>query len=152
MPKSRYMGTQIIRPALPPGVIKRDRLEKEGVSTFASYPPELFENEVVVYHTLQAGERLDYLARKYFFNGRYWWMICMVNGIVDPIADEKEVKREFDINLLKNPELGNYSGIILAVPHDKIIDKYKTEFKLTPNNVMFDLKAALSKEKSDARL
>ena len=72
--------------------------------------------------------------------------------IVDPIADEKEVKREFDINLLKNPELGNYSGIILAVPHDKIIDKYKTEFKLTSNNVIFDLKAALLKEQSDARL
>ena len=30
--------------------------------------------------------------------------------IVDPIADEKKVKKEFDINLLKNPELGNYSG------------------------------------------
>ena len=72
--------------------------------------------------------------------------------IVDPIADEKEVKREFDINLLKNPELGNYSGIILAVPHDKIIDKYNKEFKLTSKIVIFDLKAALSKEQSDARL
>tara|TARA_R110000824_G_scaffold39916_25_gene120168 strand:- start:1125 stop:1472 length:348 start_codon:yes stop_codon:yes gene_type:complete len=89
MPKSRYIGTQIIRPALAPGVIERNRLEKEGVSTFASYPPELFENEVVLYHTLQAGDRLDYLARKYFSNGRYWWMICMVNGIIDPIADKK---------------------------------------------------------------
>jgi hypothetical protein len=104
MPASRYIGTRIVRPNLPIGRTERERLEKEGMSTFASYPAKIFENEVTLHHTLQMGERLDKLARKYFSNGRYWWMICIVNGIIDPINDEK-LKPGASLKIVTNPDL-----------------------------------------------
>ena len=86
---SRYAGTGIVEPLLENGKTQRDRLERQGLATFASYPESIFENIVIMYHTLHVGERLDQLARKYLGDGRYWWIICMVNGIVDPISDKK---------------------------------------------------------------
>ena len=86
---SRYAESEIIAPALEDGKVQRDRLERQGLSTFTSYPESIFADIVIMYHTLHVGERLDQLARKYLGDGRYWWAICMVNGIVDPIHDKK---------------------------------------------------------------
>jgi len=100
---SRYMGTQIIAPSLPNGRIERDRLEKQGSSTFSSYPVDIFESEIMLQHTLQVGERLDVLAQKYLSNGRYWWMICMINGITNPIDDKKLLPGSV-LNITTNPK------------------------------------------------
>ena len=99
---SRYRNESLVEPQLPAGKTERTRLEREGMSTFASYPEYLFEKEVKLYHTLQAGDRLDQLARKYFNEGRYWWIICMVNGIVNPLSDNK-LKPGSSLKIVLNP-------------------------------------------------
>ncbi len=86
---SRYAGSEIIAPALENGKVQRDRLERQGLATFTSYPESIFADIIIMYHTLHVGERLDQLARKYLGDGRYWWVICMINGIIDPINDKK---------------------------------------------------------------
>ena len=100
---SRYVGTQVVAPSLPNGRVERERLEKQGVSTFTSYPPDIFENEITIQHVLQVGERLDVLAQKYLGNGRYWWMICMVNGISNPV-DGKKLLPGSVLKVATNPE------------------------------------------------
>tara|TARA_R110000824_G_scaffold347502_1_gene534259 strand:- start:2467 stop:2817 length:351 start_codon:yes stop_codon:yes gene_type:complete len=100
---SRYIGTRIIAPSLSDGRTERDRLEKQGSSTFSSYPADIFDDETMIQHTLQVGERLDVLAQKYLMNGRYWWMICMVNGITNPVDDKKLLPGSV-LNITTNPE------------------------------------------------
>jgi UDP-N-acetyl-D-glucosamine/UDP-N-acetyl-D-galactosamine dehydrogenase len=72
--------------------------------------------------------------------------------IYDPWADSAEVKHEYGIEVINGgakPVLGDYAAIILAVAHK--------EFKSWPiqkseNQVVFDVKSVLEKEKVDARL
>ena len=69
--------------------------------------------------------------------------------IYDPIAEEK-VENLKPLSELKK----KYDGIILAVPHECFIEKGEFKFidKLNKDSVLFDLKAALDKDKSDIRL
>lgn len=72
--------------------------------------------------------------------------------VYDPWADAAEVRHEYAIELINGgtkPVLEDYSAIILAVAHK--------EFKSWPiqksaNQVVFDVKSVLPKEKVDARL
>lgn len=60
--------------------------------------------------------------------------------ISDYWADRDEVKREYNLNLIDNLNIDNYSAIILAVAHDK----YR---EITLNNqkqVIFDIKSILN--------
>lgn len=70
----------------------------------------------------------------------------------DPWADSKEVFEEYGIKLLDKQatlELGNYQAVVFAVAHDafKSLDIRKSN-----NQVVYDVKSILPKEKVDARL
>jgi len=67
-------------------------------------------------------------------------------SVVDYWADAEEVKREYNLNLIKDAKTDKYEAVVLAVAHDK----YK-ELKLeSSNQVVFDIKSIL--DKSDGRL
>lgn len=79
MAKSRYSDTPIIDqkyyrnfilPKISGGLKRIDFLE--GVR--------------VVEHVYSRGDRLDHLAAKYLGDGRYWWVIALVNDIDYPFA------------------------------------------------------------------
>ncbi|ERM80697.1 Vi polysaccharide biosynthesis protein vipA/tviB [Rhodonellum psychrophilum GCM71 = DSM 17998] len=72
--------------------------------------------------------------------------------VYDPWADPAEVQHEYGIEIVnggKQPEMGQYAAVILAVAHKEFNawDITKSE-----NLVVFDVKSVLSKENVDARL
>ena len=73
----------------------------------------------------------------------------------DPIVDAEEVKKVEKITLIKNPAIGYYDVIVLAVAHKKFIDmgikKIRT-FGKKDKSVLFDIKAIFKKSDSDLRL
>ncbi len=73
----------------------------------------------------------------------------------DPIVDAEEVERVEKVVLTKNPAVGSYDAIILAVAHKKFIDmgveKIRT-FGKKDESVFFDIKAIFGKNDSDLRL
>jgi UDP-N-acetyl-D-galactosamine dehydrogenase len=75
----------------------------------------------------------------------------VVSG-VEPWADAAEVKHEYGIEIINGgakPNLEDYSAIILAVAHKE----FKSwSIKKSDNQVVFDVKSVLKKEKVDARL
>jgi len=71
---------------------------------------------------------------------------CNVD-VYDPWADPKEVKEEYGIELLKEPELSKYEAIVLAVAHEQF---KKLDIKKDKNQVVYDIKAIL--DESDGRL
>jgi UDP-N-acetyl-D-galactosamine dehydrogenase len=71
--------------------------------------------------------------------------------IYDPWADDEEVNHEFGIKLTKNPELGKYSAVILAVAHDKFIDEGIEKYK-SSEAVVYDVKGILPLDIIDSRL
>ena len=81
--------------------------------------------------------------------------------VYDPWADGEEVKKEYNLELMKNEKLKmkNYDGIILAVAHNKFkkfeeeIKRYKsTNTPTTNNQVIYDIKAFFDKNLIDRRL
>lgn len=83
------------------------------------------------------------------------WMVSGVEPdaeLVEAWADAAEVRHEYGIEVINGgskPVLEDYSAIILAVAHK--------EFKSWPiqksaNQVVFDVKSVLAKEKVDGRL
>ena len=99
MATSRYIGSYLVKPYLGPHETKRKRLQFEGVSSFPSYPPEIFRNEISLYYTIKTGERLDTIARRFLGDGRYWWAICLINGISNPI-DSTALKPGSDLKII----------------------------------------------------
>ena len=69
--------------------------------------------------------------------------------VSDYWADKEEVKREYGIDLVDNPDFSQYSAIVLAVAHDK----YKAlDFPESKNMVIYDIKSTLDDSVSDGRL
>ena len=69
--------------------------------------------------------------------------------VSDPWADEEEVKKEYNIEIIQHSKLNiqNYNSVVLAVAHDE----YKLmDIKPTDTRVVFDIKSIL--KKSDGRL
>ena len=75
---------------------------------------------------------------------------CIID-VYDPWADSKEVKREYNIKLLKsktqNSKLKTYDAVILAVGHNEFKN---LEFNVNNKRVVYDIKAQL--KESDGRL
>ncbi|MFA7116003.1 MAG: nucleotide sugar dehydrogenase [Bacteroidales bacterium] len=71
--------------------------------------------------------------------------------ICDPIADASLVKKEYGLNIFKNPPKKRYDAIIIAVAHHhfKSLD---INALLKADNVIFDVKGVLGKGNSDACL
>ncbi len=70
--------------------------------------------------------------------------------VYDPWADPEEVRHEYGLSLLTStPKLENYDAIVLAVAHNEF-----KEMDLTPqkNQVVYDIKSILDKNKVDGRL
>lgn len=60
----------------------------------------------------------------------------------DPVAAADEVLKEYDINLINNPEKQSYEAILLAVKHKSFISKEKLYYSdfLVKNGILFDIK------------
>lgn len=70
--------------------------------------------------------------------------------VYDPWADPGEVMDEYGIKIMdEDPELQNYSAIILAVSHNKFKD---FRIEKNTNQVVFDVKSFLHKDLVDKRL
>jgi len=76
---------------------------------------------------------------------------CSVD-VYDPWADKEEVKREYNLDLIKNGEwrMENYDAVVLAVAHDEFKTLNSQFSTLNSKSVVFDIKSIL--EKSDGRL
>jgi len=76
------------------------------------------------------------------------------NGIAvevyDPLADPELVKKEYGISLTKTP--GEYEAVILAVAHQRFIEKGVGQYKNPNGAVLYDVKSALDRELIDGRL
>lgn len=73
--------------------------------------------------------------------------------VMDPLCSKSHVKQLYDIDLIE-PELGMYDGILLAVPHDKIILNGIKKIKSLCKNkkIIFDLKSVFTKNDDLYRL
>lgn len=69
----------------------------------------------------------------------------------DPQADPDEVFQEYGFDLVKNPDLANYKGLVLAVAHQAYLSQDWNDIRKNVS-VIYDVKACLRKEISDARL
>jgi len=74
--------------------------------------------------------------------------------IYDPWADAEQVKDEYGLELIRQPEPGRYDAVVVCVAHDQIkamgIEKIRSLCKDT--HVIFDVKYILDKEQIDDRL
>ncbi len=71
--------------------------------------------------------------------------------VYDPWADQKEVKEEYNLNLVDKIEADKYEAIVLAVAHSEFL---KLDFLTIKNDntVIFDVKSILDIKISDGRL
>lgn len=73
----------------------------------------------------------------------------------DPEASPGEAWAEYGINLLEEPELGVYDGVILAVPHRKFTDEGAAPLRSYGRpgaHIFYDLKSVFGQGESDLRL
>jgi UDP-N-acetyl-D-galactosamine dehydrogenase len=71
--------------------------------------------------------------------------------VYDPWADPKEVKHEYDLDLLPKLNGKRYDAVIVAVAHDEF-SKINFEELQANNTVIFDTKSFLDRSLVDARL
>jgi UDP-N-acetyl-D-galactosamine dehydrogenase len=71
-------------------------------------------------------------------------------SVYDPYASDKQVKKDYSINLVKN--LKKYDGIILAVAHNQFKKLNFEQLLKDSKSVIFDLKSVLKKSNADVRL
>lgn len=62
--------------------------EYDYQNTFPSISIEQTKSDEDFYYTLKDGDRLDLLAKKFYNEGRYWWIIALANNIDLPFGDE----------------------------------------------------------------
>lgn len=70
--------------------------------------------------------------------------------VYDPLADLKETKNEYGINLLANKPDNQFEAVLLAVAHQEFLD-FDVR-RLAPNGVVYDVKGFLPQETIDSRL
>jgi UDP-N-acetyl-D-galactosamine dehydrogenase len=75
---------------------------------------------------------------------------CKVD-IYDPWADKEEVKREYNIDLIKSIN-HKYATSIIAVAHDQFRELNIDNIKNGKDAIVYDLKSVLKKEQVDGRL
>src|SRR5699024_7693575 len=70
--------------------------------------------------------------------------------VCDPVARVEEVKREYDITLIKQDELPKINAAILGVPHADFLKKdfqEKLDNLFVNEKVIFDIKGVFDREK-----
>lgn len=78
----------------------------------------------------------------------------MTVDVQDPCADPTQASHEYDIDLVPEPELAAYAGVIFAVPHAEFIAQGASALRRhgRDEHVFFDMKSKFPKEESDLRL
>ena len=78
---------------------------------------------------------------------------CNVH-VYDPWIDKDEAQKEFNIELLNEPEKGKYDAIILAVAHDEFKELSSKEIRSygSKNHVLYDIKYLRDQSEVDGRL
>ena len=78
---------------------------------------------------------------------------CNVD-VYDPWVNELDAQKEFDIQMLKQPDNGKYDAIILSVAHDEFKELSLDEIKAygASNHVLYDVKCILNQSEVDGRL
>lgn len=74
--------------------------------------------------------------------------------VFDPWVNKDEVKKEFGLDLINEPEQGKYDGIIFAVSHEEFIELGADGIHALGaiKHVLYDIKSELPIEEVDARL
>ena len=73
--------------------------------------------------------------------------------IMDPIASREDVKKHYNISLIKEYDYTNkYDVLIIAVPHECFYKKEYLKLLNKEKNVIFDIKGVLPIHESDGRL
>ena len=74
--------------------------------------------------------------------------------VYDPEADSESLISEYDVEVLTNPNKNDYDAVLLAVPHDSLLNLGINGIKdyLKDGGIFFDLKSVFNKEESDWRL
>ena len=78
---------------------------------------------------------------------------CTVD-VFDPWVDPKEAKHEYGVDVVKEPAIGSYDGILIAVSHQqfKEMGSAKIHSFGKANHVVYDLKYVLPQNEVDLRL
>jgi len=73
--------------------------------------------------------------------------------VVDPHADHKEVKHEYDIEMISEPN-GKYDAIVVAVNHNEYKDLQLDYYKslMNDNPILFDIKAMYPVPKTEENI
>lgn len=84
-PKSRYIGTKLFEQQFEPTD------PREGVFNFFGLWDQIdipeADDDTFVTLKEDEGIRLDALADRFYDSEEYWWILALVNGINDPIAE-----------------------------------------------------------------
>ena len=74
--------------------------------------------------------------------------------IHDPWVDPDEARREFGMDIVEEPEIGGYDGVVIAVSHREFRDMGAERIRsfLKPDGALVDLKWLLTPEQVDGRL
>jgi len=74
-------------------------------------------------------------------------------SVYDPVVDAAMVQKTYDISLMSIDQLAsNYDAIILAVPHEQIINSINFESYKNAGSFIYDVKGVLPKAIVDGRL
>jgi len=78
---------------------------------------------------------------------------CQVD-VYDPWADIKRAESEYNLTLIKKPELGKYDAIVLAVAHQEFRELSAEEVKSygKDESIIFDIKFLFEESEVDGRL
>lgn len=71
--------------------------------------------------------------------------------VYDPIANEFDLIKEYDINLIHQPKKHHYDAVVLSVAHESFRNVNVSDFRKT-NSVVYDIKGFLKFDQCDARL
>ncbi|MGJ8629169.1 MAG: Vi polysaccharide biosynthesis UDP-N-acetylglucosamine C-6 dehydrogenase TviB [Sulfitobacter sp.] len=74
--------------------------------------------------------------------------------VYDPWVDSEEAKGEFSIEMVQDPQMGAYDGLVLAVAHDEIRASGSEKVRSfgRPNHILYDIKSVFPHDESDLRL
>ena len=71
----------------------------------------------------------------------------------DPWVDPDEARREYAIDMTEQPTSGHYAAVIHAVAHREFQhDQHQLRALLSPNGVLYDVRATLNRDLVDGRL
>jgi UDP-N-acetyl-D-galactosamine dehydrogenase len=72
--------------------------------------------------------------------------------LFDPVADEMEVRKVYDVECKKELPQDKYDAIVLTVAHNYFLQMDISKLKRNDKSVIFDSKACLQRDLVDARL